>query len=460
MSRRRSFMLRSAFSAVALALGCLAVLTASAAPVTPDIVVAADGTGDFTTVHAAVQSLPRDNRDRRVILVRNGTYTERVRVDAPRVTLRGESRTGVRLAFAHARTDSGPRDPLGAGVLNLAATAHDFVLENLTVENTHGQLGVHAFAVYGRADRTVIVDCDLLSRGNDTLSLWRGRAENRADDAGTSAAPPDGTPILSDGGRYYHARLRITGSVDFVCPRGWCYTVDSTLIQLNPAATAAVWHDGSGIADKKFVLRGCRFDGPPGWTLARRHHDGQFYFIDCSFSAAMRDRAPYRVTYPLDGGTPTEADRKRNADYDRTNQFADRNYFHGSRRAGGDFPWHRDNLASAPGSPAPAQITAAWTFGGTWDPERTDAPKILGVTVAGDRITLLFSEPVSVKGRPVLALRGGSTADFDGGSGSRRLVFVAPPGTQVAPLALEFAGGGIVAAEAYATLRAADPALP
>jgi len=455
-------MLRSVASFLALAalLAAPATRAAAVSPPAPDLVVAADGSGDFTTIHAAVQSVPRDNRDRRVILVKNGTYAERVRVDAPRVTLRGESRTGVRLAYAHARTDSGPRDQLGVGVLNLAATAHDFVLENLTVENTHGQLGVHAFAVYGRADRTVIVDCDLLSRGNDTLSLWRGRAENRADDAGSGVPPPDGTPLSAEGGRYYHARVRVEGSVDFICPRGWCYLVDSTITQLNPAATAAVWHDGSGAADKKFVLRGCRFDGPPGWYLARRHHDGHFYFIDCTFSAAMRDRAPYRVVYPLDGGTPTAADRQRNADYDRTNVFGDRNYFHGSRRTGGDYPWHRDNLASAPGAPAPAQITAAWTFGGTWDPERTDAPKIFGVTVAGDRITLAFSEPVSVKGRPVLALRGGSSADFDGGSGTRRLVFVAPPGTQAAPLALELAGGAIIAAEAYATLRPADLTLP
>ena len=60
----------------------------------------------------------------------------------------------------------------------------------------------------------------------------------------------------------------------------------------------------------------------------------------------------------------------------------------------------------------------------------------------------------------MLALRGGSSADFDGGSGTRRLVFVAPPGTQAAPLALELAGGAIIAAEAYATFRPADLTLP
>ena len=32
--------------------------------------------------------------------------------------------------------------------------------------------------------------------------------------------------------------------------------------------------------------------------------------------------------------------------------------------------WFKDNLASADGSPVPEQVTAAWTFGGRWDPEK------------------------------------------------------------------------------------------
>src|SRR5260221_12886060 len=98
-----------------------------------------------------------------------------------------------------------------------------------------------------------------------------------------------------------------------------------------------MWHDGSNIADKKFVMRNCRFAGPPGWYLSRRHHDGHFYFIDCSFSAAMRDQPPYRVTSPLNGGTPTPADIERNKHYDLTNVFGDRAYSWNAHRAGGDY---------------------------------------------------------------------------------------------------------------------------
>ncbi len=452
---------RPTFGRFALAAAFVtAALTAAPAPLPfqPDIVVAADGSGDFKTIHEAVQSVPRNNRERRVILVKSGVYTERVRVDAACITLRGESRAGTRLEFSRANT--APRDALGVGVLNLSATAHDFVLENLTVRNTHGQLGIHAFAIYGRADRTVIQDCDVLSQGNDTLSLWRGRAENAAEDAGTEAAAPGGLPVLADGGRYYHARLNVCGSVDFICPRGWCYLADSTITQLNPGATASMWHDGSNIADKKFVLRGCRFDGPPGWQLARRHHDGHFYFIDCSFAATMRDQPPYRVIYPLNGGTPTEADKKRNADYDRTNVFGDRNYFFNSHRAGGDYAWHRDNLASAPGAPRPDQITAKWTFAGTWDPERTDGPRIVRLVPSGDSMEVVFSESVTVKGTPRLRLRPGGTARYASGSGGTALRFRLVDPAAAPAATLDLAGGAIIATEAGANLRPADLTLP
>ena len=425
-------------------------------PIKPDLVVAADGSGDFKTIHAAVQSLPRNNRERRVILVKDGVYPERVRVDAACVTLRGESRTGTRLEFS--RPNTAPRDELGVGVLNLAPTAHDFVLENFTVKNTHGELGIHAFAIHGLADRTVIVDCDVLSQGNDTLSLWRGRAEDAATVA--AAIPEGGSNVLVDGGRYYHARLNVVGSVDFICPRGWCYITDSTITQLNPKAEAAVWHDGSNVADKKFVLRNCRFDGPPDWYLARRHHDGQFYFIDCTFSKAMRDKAPYRVIYPLNGGTPTAADQKRNTDYDRTNVFGDRTYFANSHREGGDYAWQRDNLASAPGAPLRAQITAAWTFAGTWDPERTDRPKVKSIARHDGALEVTFTEPVTVKGQTRLALRGGSFAPYLSGSGTARLRFATQPQDSSEAVRFDANNATLVASEAYAVLRVADLTLP
>jgi pectinesterase len=55
----------------------------------PDITVAADGSGDFKTIQAAVASIPETNRDRIVVFIKDGLYNEKIRVDASFVTLRG-----------------------------------------------------------------------------------------------------------------------------------------------------------------------------------------------------------------------------------------------------------------------------------------------------------------------------------------------------------------------------------
>lgn len=417
-------------------------------PAKPDLVVARDGSGDFTSVQAAVQSIPRENHERKVILIRDGLYEEKVRIDASCVTLRGESRAGARIEFAWA--NSMGRDSIGQAVVNV--NGDDVVLENLTIKNTHGVLGVHAFAVYGRGDRTVIQDADVLSQGNDTLSLWRTGNGQFSEDAANHTSPD---------GRYYHARLKVCGSVDFICPRGWCYMSDSEVTEVNPKTDAAMWHDGSRNQDMKFVMVRCRFEGPENFRLARHHHDAMFFFIDCSFSKNLRDFAPYRVVYPLGGAAATEADRKRNQELDATNRWGARAYFSNSHREGGDYAWHRDNLASAPGAPARDRITARWTFAGTWDPERTDGPKIMAVdSKTAGRMTVTFSEPVTAKGNPRLRFAGGEIAEIVGGSGTNKLEFStkASPGTTKPKL--DFNGGTIIACEAGATLRVAEAKMP
>lgn len=422
-------------------------------PIAPDITVAGDGSGDFKTIQAALESIPADNRERRVILIRDGIYPEKIRIDAPFVTLRGETRAGTRIEFSQpADAFHKQHDNVGLAVVNITAPASDCVLENLTIKNTHGVIGPHAFAVFGLADKTVIIDCDVLSQGADTLALWRGRDQN----AGATA----GTPGMEAGGRSYQARLNICGSVDFVCPRGWSYLADSTITQVNPKATAAIWHDGAKNADMKFVLRRCRFDGPPDWILSRHHRDAQYFLIDCTFSNAMRNRAPYRVIYPLEGGTPTEADLKRNRELEPANRWGERVYYFNCHREGGDYAWHADNLASAPGSPSPDQITANWTFAGTWNPERADRPGVRRATAIDDGIALTFSENVTVKGRPHITLRDGGSADYVSGSGTDVLNFKVQPTAGATASRAAYHPDAIVATEAGATLRLADLTLP
>jgi pectinesterase len=401
----------------------------------PDIVVAADGSGDFKSVQAAVASISKTNRERMVVFIKDGVYREKVRVDASFVTLRGESRKGTRIEFPQLNDDfTKTPDDLGRAVINV--NGDDFVLENLTAENTAGQIGPHAFTIYGKGDRTVIVNCDVLSHGADTVSLWQGER-----------------------GRYYHANCHFRGAVDFVCPRGWCYVTNCTFYEMKPGS-AAVWHDGSKERDQKFVLRDCRFDGTNGWVLGRHHLDAQFYFFDCTFAKTMADRPIKRVIYPLSGAAPSEADIQKNKENDLRNVWGERNFFWNCRREGGDFAWHSNNLAAATGALEPGLVTAAWTFANTWNPERTDGPVIEHIKAGVGQVEVFFSEAVTVKGRPQLKLRDGRMAELVAGSGGERLVFKLPREARPEPVSLALNDGVIIACEAGAGLRLADAALP
>ena len=399
----------------------------------PDIVVAADGSGRFKSVHEAVQSIPKSNRQRTIILVKDGVYNEKVRIDVSGITLRGQSRTGTRIEYAQLREDFDKMpDDLGAAVVNI--NGDDVVLENLTVKNTAGIVGPHAFAVFGRGDRTVIIDCDVLSEGADTVSLWRGKD-----------------------GRYYHARCNFRGAVDFVCPRGWCYVEDCTFFETK--ATAALWHDGRYDPDMKLVLRNCTLGGVDGWVLARHHHDAQFYLLDCTFSRTMTDKPPYRVIYPIGDKPITEEDVKKNAELDKTNLWGERAYFHNCHRDGGDYAWHADNLSSASDAPAPDQVTAAWTFAGKWDPKKAQGPRVVNVGRRDGQLAVTFDEDVTVKGKLRLVLSDGSAAEFASGSGSDTLLFAAASSSGDVR-SIDTNGGAIIACEAGDGIRHAQLTVP
>jgi pectinesterase len=420
---------------VSTALAILVISCRSIVPIgnlpKPDIIVAADGSGDFKTIQTAVASIPVTNADRVVVFVKNGTYKEKIRVDASFVTLRGQSRKGTRIEFPQLDEDFNKNpDAIGRAVINLNH-ADDFVLENLTAENTAGVIGPHAFTLFGTGDRAVVVNCDVLSHGADTVSFWRG-----------------------EHGRCYQANCRLEGSVDFVCPRGWCYVTNCSFYEWKD--TAAVWHDGARDKDMKFVLRGCRFDGTNGWNLARHHHDAQFYFLDCRFSKTMIDKPPFRVIYPLDGGTPSASDIQRNKDLDKSNLWGERSYFYNCHRDGSDYGWFANNLSTAPGAPSPSQINAAWTFAGAWDPERVTGPTIQKISVQDGGVTLIFSENVTVKGRPRLKLSDGAFAGYASGSGTNALVFTEPQGKSTEVASVDLNGGAIIATEADTTLRLAQ----
>lgn len=301
-----------------------------------DIIVSKDGSGDFTTIQAAIDAIPLNVERYWIILVKNGTYNEKIFLNKSKVCIVGENRDSTVIIYAELRRiwrEKNPND-WGAAVVNIGNDVTDVILANLTIYNNYGSLyndHDHQFAIRsgGKSNRIIILNCNVWADGGDTVSLWNDSS-----------------------GMYYHANCYFKGWVDYVCPRGWCYITDSKFYGYN--LTASIWHDGKNDSTMKFVIRNSTFDGIQNFRLGRHHHDAQFYLLDCKFSEAMKD-------------TPIYFARD-----DSVYKWGKRTYFWNCQRAGGNYSWLENNLTDVyEGEVHESQVNAFWTFAGRWDPERT-----------------------------------------------------------------------------------------
>jgi len=116
-------------------------------PANPNnLVVAADGSGDFCTVMGAVDSLPSGNTTYTLINIRNGTYTEIVDTKTKNhITFRGQSRSGTIVQYLNnfsLATGGSTHSRMSFKVFS-----NDIAVENLTLVNTTPQGGGQAEAL-------------------------------------------------------------------------------------------------------------------------------------------------------------------------------------------------------------------------------------------------------------------------------------------------------------------------
>ncbi len=144
--------------------------TKPAGPANPtNLVVAADGSGDFVTVQGAVDSVAPGNTTYTLVNIRNGTYTEIVDISGKsNLTFRGQNRTNTIVGYQNNNNLTGTT----AGRMAFKVNAADIKLENLTLTNSTPQGGSQAetLLIYNAAPRCIVNYCDIASR-QDTILI-------------------------------------------------------------------------------------------------------------------------------------------------------------------------------------------------------------------------------------------------------------------------------------------------
>jgi pectinesterase len=165
---------------IAVSLACCLTLAADGTYLRAEttIVVAADGSGQFTKVQDAIMSVPDGRADNPVIIhIKPGTYKELVYVQREKrfFHLIGEDAATTVLTYnRHANMPDKDGKPIGTfRTPSTTIDADDFTAENLTFENSAGPVG-QALALRVDGDRAVCRNCRFLGN-QDTIFLNRGR---------------------------------------------------------------------------------------------------------------------------------------------------------------------------------------------------------------------------------------------------------------------------------------------
>lgn len=145
-----------------------------------DIVVAKDGSGNYTTVQAAINAAPSNSAARTVIYIKNGSYYEVITVPTNKtnLTLIGQSNTGTVLTYDNAASKINPATGQAYGTSNSASqfiNGAGFYALNIAFANTASPSLGQAVAVRCTADKAIFRNCRFLGN-QDTYYAHSGRA--------------------------------------------------------------------------------------------------------------------------------------------------------------------------------------------------------------------------------------------------------------------------------------------
>jgi pectin methylesterase-like acyl-CoA thioesterase len=242
-------------------------------------VVAQDGSGDYTSIQAAITACP-DN-ERSIIFIKNGTYDEQVALGTKStaskkyISLVGESYGGVVITHNQYRASSG--SPTYEDICTVKLFANDFYAENITIQNT-ATAGM-AEALYTAGDRQTFKNCQVLGYQD----AYRAKK----------------------GARCYFKNSLLQGAVDFIYAGGTVFFDDCTIncvkgggyivapedrVKYIPAASTASGKD----LNLEFIFRNCTITANAdvsdnSYTLGRPWNaNAGAYYLNCKLGSHIK----------------------------------------------------------------------------------------------------------------------------------------------------------------------------
>lgn len=177
MNRTQS-LLRPVLRCVCGAVAAIALVISSESKAATNLVVAADGSGQFTNLQQAIMAVPAGSAENPVIIhIKPGVYREVIYIQREKrfFHLLGEDPEKTIITFdLNANMTGLDGKPIGTfRTPTVVIDADDFTAENITFENSAGPVG-QALAVRIEGDRGVYRNCRFLG-WQDTIFANRGR---------------------------------------------------------------------------------------------------------------------------------------------------------------------------------------------------------------------------------------------------------------------------------------------
>ncbi|KAL7180575.1 hypothetical protein ACSBR1_043716 [Camellia fascicularis] len=203
--------------------------------VTPDVVVAADGSGDYKTVEAAVAAAPEKSSKRYVIRIKAGVYRENVEVPKKKTNIMflGDDRKTTIITGSRNVKDGSTTFHSAT----VAAVGEGFLAKEITFENTAGASKHQAVALRVGSDLSAFYRCDMVAY-QDTLYVHSNRQ--------------------------FYINCFIAGTVDFIFGNAAALFQDCDIHARKPDAGQKNMLTAQGRIDKNqntgIVIQKCRID--------------------------------------------------------------------------------------------------------------------------------------------------------------------------------------------------------